>query len=175
MYLSFFQCLESLNRASLGLFILPYSCLASLDFWHSRGPNNKTLLWSLFLSLFPLLERPKHITLFCQEKYSNFHGEIMLTSNSHLIESTLVGPQRSKWIYSSVPFMLYLSLVNLTLFYFPKARCSQNFILLVFCPSRSHILLNSTIPFSLICPSRIFQNFVIFSSIKEELETVDPL
>lgn len=71
--------------------------------------------------------------------------------------------------------MLCLPIVNITLF-FSKIQCVQNFILLVFYSSRCLFLLNSVIPFLLICPSRICQSFMTSSSIKEEVETsVSPI
>ena len=71
--------------------------------------------------------------------------------------------------------------VNLTLLYFPKTQCSQNFSLLILWPLKSLLLLYSIISFSFICPRRrICQSLVTLPSDNERvattasLVTVDP-
>lgn len=56
-------------------------------------------------------------------------------------------------------------------FLFLENTMLKSFILLVFCPSRSSLLLNSTVPFLLICPTCIYLSFITFSLVKKEVKT----
>jgi hypothetical protein len=83
-----------------------------------------------------------------QEIGPNFSRVVI--NNSKHVTSTIQrdflweGPHRSACTYSNIPLVVWTEVLNLTLLFLPKMKCSKNSNLLMLQPTNNSLLINST-------------------------------